>query len=243
MLIIPAIDILGGRCVRLLQGDYNQVSEYGDRLHDIARRWVDAGASRIHLVDLDGAKAGEPVNHQAILDLARDFPQISFEVGGGIRDMRHAQDYLEQGVDFVILGSVAYKDPDAALAIIRRFPGRVLLGLDSQGGRVKIAGWLDDTGKSLTQVLAPFLASPQAGVIHTDIARDGTLDGANLAASAELARTSGLQVIASGGVASLADVEKLGAYAGLLQGVITGKALYEGRLSLADAIARATEIA
>ena len=236
MLIIPAIDILGGRCVRLYQGDYNQVSTYDHDLHSVCTNWVEAGAKRIHLVDLDGAKAGRPINHRAIIKLAQSFPTTSFETGGGVRTMEDASLFLQAGLDFVILGSIACTNPKAALAIITRFPGQILLGLDAQDDQVKIAGWLSGTGKTCLEVLAPFMGSQVAGIVHTDIARDGTLEGANLKASARLARHSGIPVIASGGVSNMQDIERLRNYKGQLVGAIVGKALYEQRLELAEAI-------
>ena len=236
MLIIPAIDILGGRCVRLRKGDYQQVSEYGDDLIAIAEQWIRLGAKRMHLVDLDGAKKGSPVNQQAILHLARSFPEVAFEVGGGIRQLEHAQSYLDNGVDYVIIGSIACTNPQAAVTMIERFAQQILLGLDTYRNKVKIAGWCDDSNLTLQQALLPFVDSPIAGIIHTDIDRDGMLSGTNFEASAALARETSFPVIASGGVASMDDVKQLVTYAGVLDGVIAGKALYQGTLALDTAI-------
>jgi phosphoribosylformimino-5-aminoimidazole carboxamide ribotide isomerase len=234
VLIFPAIDLRGGQCVRLKQGDYAQETVFGADPAAMAHRWVEQGASFLHLVDLDGARQGRPVNGpsvQAIVAAAG----VPCQLGGGLRTETHLEEALGWGVARVILGTRALHDPDGCAALCRRFPGRVALGIDARGGRVSTEGWLRDSDTLAVDLAHRAAAWGVAAIIYTDIQRDGMLAGANVEATAELARAvPGVPVVASGGVTSLEDVARL-ARAGLA-GCIVGRALYEGRLDLPAAI-------
>jgi phosphoribosylformimino-5-aminoimidazole carboxamide ribotide isomerase len=234
MEVIPAIDLRGGRCVRLVQGDYGRETVFGDDPAAMAERWVAEGATRLHLVDLDGAKEGRPVNVvavRAILERAG----VPCQLGGGVRDDATAAAWLEAGLDRVIVGTQALKDPDWFRTLVGRHPGRVALGLDARGGKVATAGWLDTSEVEAAGLAAQFDDLPLAAVIYTDIARDGTLEGPNLEATRALAARLKTPVIASGGVATLDDIARLAALP--VPGCIVGRALYEGRFRLHEAIA------
>ncbi len=234
MLIYPAIDLRGGRVVRLRTGDYAQETVYGDDPCQVARGFRQAGATHIHLVDLDGARDGAQRNFQAVKEVAAQGGWF-LEMGGGARDQAAVERMLEAGVNRVILGTLAAEQPQVMEQLARRYPGRIAAGVDARDGRVAIHGWRTLTGLDALDFVASL---PQRGVdcvIYTDIARDGMLEGPNFAAYEALSRIPGLAVIASGGVSSLEDVRHL---AGLgLHGAIIGKALYDGRIDLKAAIA------
>jgi phosphoribosylformimino-5-aminoimidazole carboxamide ribotide isomerase len=236
MLILPAIDLKGGRCVRLLRGDLNTETVYGTDPVAVGRRWVNEGAAYLHVVDLDGAVGGAPANGGVIAALCAALP-IPLEVGGGIRSLAHAAARLDNGADRVIFGTAALEEPAVVAAACRRFPGRIAVGLDVRDGQVAVQGW---TATALTPVLDVARRAQDWGVaciIYTDISRDGTQQGVNVAATRALAEAIDIPVIASGGVGSLADLEALlpCAQAGVM-GVIIGRALYEGTIRLADAL-------
>ncbi len=236
MTIIPAIDLRRGRCVRLEQGDYNRETVYDPDPPAVARRFVAAGAKRLHLVDLDGAKAGAPVQKELIVKVARSIP-VPVEAGGGIRDQETIQYYLENGVQWVILGSAAVHNPGLLLWACRRYPGRIILGLDARDGLVAVEGWLKTTDLEAVELAQKIAGYGVTEVIYTDISRDGTLQGPNLKALQNMVEKSGLSVIASGGIASLADLYELKKLEPLgLSGAIVGKALYNGNIDLAEAI-------
>ena len=235
--IYPAIDIRGGKCVRLLQGDYNQETVYGDSPVEMAKRWEKEGASWVHLVDLDGAKAGQPVNDAVILEMAKSL-SIPVQVGGGIRNMDHVNRYLEGGVSRVILGTAAIQDKPFVEEALKTFGGsKVAIGIDARGGYVATHGWLE-TSEVKAETLAQELAKLGAETfIYTDIARDGTLTGPNVAEIVGLARAAEVNVIASGGVSVMNDLNNLSQYAADgVCGAIVGKALYTDRIHLADAV-------
>jgi phosphoribosylformimino-5-aminoimidazole carboxamide ribotide isomerase len=235
VLILPAIDLRGGQCVRLRQGDYNQETVFGDDPAAMARRWVEQGTKYLHLVDLDGARAGRPVNGDSVRRIVAG-TGVPCQLGGGLRNETDIAEALGWGVQRVILGTRALQDPAWCEAVCRKFPGRVMLGIDARSGRVATEGWVNDSTTSALDLARQFATWPLAGIIYTDIARDGMLSGPNVEATAELARAvSGVAVIASGGVTTLDDVGRL-AGAGLA-GCIIGRALYEGRIDLAAAIA------
>jgi phosphoribosylformimino-5-aminoimidazole carboxamide ribotide isomerase len=235
MQVIPAIDLRGGRCVRLRQGDFEQETVFGDDPTAIAERWASEGAARIHLVDLDGAKSGQPVNVDAVTEIVRQVG-VPCQLGGGVRDQATIAAWLEAGVDRVVIGTQALRDPDWFARMAEAYPGRLLLGLDARDGRVATQGWLELSGVAALTLAKQFDGLPMAGIIYTDIARDGTLEGPNLLAIDALAQSVRTPVIASGGVGKLSDVERLTALP--IVGCIVGRALYEGRFSLSEAIKR-----
>ncbi|MBV8318655.1 MAG: 1-(5-phosphoribosyl)-5-[(5-phosphoribosylamino)methylideneamino]imidazole-4-carboxamide isomerase [Planctomycetaceae bacterium] len=238
MQVIPAIDLRGGSCVRLRQGDYNQETVFGDDPAAMAAHWEVEGAARIHLVDLDGAKEGRPVNVEAVRAILGRVA-VPCQLGGGVRDEATIAAWLDAGLERVIVGTRALKDPAWFRAMTRTFPGRLVLGLDARDGRIATEGWLDVSSVAATTLAEQFDDLPLAGVVYTDIARDGMLEGPNLAATEALAVRLKTPVIASGGVGSLGDVERLAALP--IAACIVGRALYEGRFRLSEARERAGE--
>lgn len=237
MRLIPAIDLLGGRCVRLKQGRMDDSTIYGDDPVAMAGRWVEQGAERLHLVDLDGARDGKPGNADAIRAIAKAYPNLELEVGGGIRSLATAKEYAATGVEYLIVGTRAVKEPEFGDELCREFPGRVIISLDANNGEVAIDGWAAGSGLRVEDLALRFRDSGVAAILYTDIARDGMLTGVNVEATAALARSSGLPVIASGGVASLDDLRQLWAVREQgIYGAILGKALYEDRFSLTEAV-------
>lgn len=229
MLVYPAIDLLGGRCVRLRQGDYGRVTEFGDDPAAVARRWVAAGADRLHVVDLDGAKAGRPVNGpviQAIVEAAG----VPVQLGGGLRTDADLAAAFDWGVRWAVVGTKALQNPDWVRSAADRHPGRLVLGLDAKDGFVATDGWLEVSHTRATDLAADVQDAPLAAVVYTDIATDGMMAGPNFDALAELRAAVRLPVIASGGVCTLEHVARLTA-AGV-PGCIIGRALYEGSLDL-----------
>ncbi|MCI0458782.1 MAG: 1-(5-phosphoribosyl)-5-[(5-phosphoribosylamino)methylideneamino]imidazole-4-carboxamide isomerase, partial [Gemmataceae bacterium] len=234
MLILPAIDLRGGRCVRLRQGDYDQETVFGADPAAMAQRWVDQGARYLHLVDLDGAKEGRPVNGPSVRAIVTT-AGIPCQLGGGLRTEADVAEALSWGVERVVIGTRALQDPDGFGALCQRFPGKIVLGIDARQGQVATHGWLQTSDCSALELARRCAGWPLAAVVYTDISRDGMLTGPNWDALAEMARASTFPVIASGGVTTLDDVRRL---AGLgLAGCIIGRALYEGRLDLAAALA------
>ena len=241
MIIIPAIDIRGGRCVRLLQGDFRRETVYSGDPVEVARRWAAKGAERIHVVDLDGSREGRPVN-DAVIGRILSSVDVPVELGGGIRELGTVDFYLGMGVRWVILGTAALKNRDFVVEACRRHPGRVILGIDAREGKVAVEGWTEATGADALEVARQYEGLGLAALVYTDIGRDGMESGVNVPATERLARRIGIPVIASGGVAGIGDIDRLLAAAcpGIL-GVITGKALYTGALDLEEAIARTKE--
>jgi phosphoribosylformimino-5-aminoimidazole carboxamide ribotide isomerase len=241
MLLIPAIDLKDGKCVRLKQGDMNDSTAFGDDPAAIARRWVDAGARRLHLVDLNGAFAGKPVNEAAIKAiLAEVGDEIPVQLGGGIRDLDTVERYLDDGLSFVIIGTAAVKSPGFLLEACTAFGGHIIVGLDAKDGKVATDGWSKLTGHEVVDLAKKFEDYGVEGVIYTDIGRDGMLSGVNIDATVKLAQALSIPVIASGGLSGLADIERLCAvqHEGI-SGVICGRAIYSGDLDFAEAQARA----
>jgi phosphoribosylformimino-5-aminoimidazole carboxamide ribotide isomerase len=239
MLILPAIDLRGGRCVRLRQGDYDRETVFDEDPVGVARRFEAAGARRLHVVDLDGAREGEPQNLDAVARVAAAVG-MQVELGGGIRTTETAARVLETGVARVIVGTRAVREPAWLAEVAGAWPGRVALGLDARGGDVAVEGWQQGTGRSVPDVLAEAEGLPLAAIVYTDIAKDGMMAGPAVEATADLARRTTLPVIASGGVTTAEDVERLAA-TGVIHGAIIGRALYEGTLTVEDAIAAAGE--
>lgn len=236
MQVIPAIDLRGGMCVRLQQGDYDRETVFGDDPAAMAGRWVSEGAERIHLVDLDGAKAGKPVNVQAVRSIVESV-KVPCQLGGGVRDEATIATWLDAGLDRVIVGTQALRDPEWFRKMAEKYPGRLVLGLDARDGMVAVGGWLETSDVPAAELAARFDDLPLAAIIYTDIARDGTLEGPNLDATGELCRRVKIPVIASGGVGELADVERTATLP--VAGCIVGRALYEGKFTLRDAVERA----
>jgi phosphoribosylformimino-5-aminoimidazole carboxamide ribotide isomerase len=234
--VIPAIDILEGRCVRLYQGDYSQAEVFGEDPVAIAQHWYSQGAKHLHVVDLDGAKAGAPQNLQVIEAIARSIP-IHVQVGGGLRDRNSIMAVLGTGVSRVILGTIAVEHPQMVTDICAEFPGQILVGIDARNGRVATHGWLN-TSEILARELAQRMAEVGvAGIVYTDIQRDGTLQGPNLEALRHIVTTANIPVYVSGGISSISDLLSLLALEPLgLKGVIIGKALYTGHIQLGEAI-------
>jgi phosphoribosylformimino-5-aminoimidazole carboxamide ribotide isomerase len=241
MEILPAIDLRGGQCVRLKQGDYSQETVFSDDPAEMARRWESEGATRLHLVDLDGAKAGRPVNVDAIRAIVNAI-KIPCELGGGLRDEASVRLMLEDvGIDRAIIGTQALKQPDWFRQMTLRFPGHMALGLDARNGFVATAGWLDVSQTSAIELARQFVGLDLAAVIYTNIANDGMMQGVDEATIHDMRTLAdlGLPVIASGGVTTLKDVERLTAVSRqqpLLIGAIVGRAIYEGTIAVADAV-------
>lgn len=233
---LPAIDLKDGACVRLLRGVMDQATVFNDDPGAQARAFADAGAQWIHVVDLNGAFAGRPVNAAAV-EAILDAVDVPVELGGGIRDLGLIEDWLGRGVSRVILGTVAVRDPDLVVEACRRFPGRVALGIDAKDGFVAVEGWAEVSEITAEDLGRRFEDAGAAAIVHTDIARDGAMQGPNVEATVSLAKTVSTPVILSGGVSSLDDlrtVVRLGA--GRIAGVISGRAIYDGRLDVAEAV-------
>jgi len=233
VLILPAIDIRGAQCVRLRQGDYARETVFADDPAAIARRWAKQGASYLHIVDLDGAKQGQPVNGDSVRRIVAA-AGVPCQLGGGLRTEEHVREVLGWGVTRVVLGTRALKDPAWLERLCRTFPARVVLGIDAKQGRVATDGWQELSEWSAVDLARRCAGWPLAALVYTDIGRDGMLEGPNLEATAEVVAAVPIPVIASGGVTTLDDVRRL-ARAGLA-GCIIGRALYEGRLDLAEVI-------
>jgi len=236
MQVIPAIDLLDGHCVRLHQGDYDQVTRFSDDPVAQALAWQQQGAQRLHLVDLDGAKSGKPVNDAAVKAITSAL-SIPVQLGGGVRTAERAAELLACGLDRVILGTVALEQPDLVDKLAAAYPGRIVVGIDAKNGKVATRGWIEESSTEATDLARRFAASAVAAIISTDIATDGTLAGPNLEALRSMADASSVPVIASGGIGNLEHLLSLLALAPLgVSGVIVGRALYDGRVDLAEAL-------
>lgn len=238
MILIPAIDIKDGRCVRLQQGDMSKSTVFSDDPAAMAKHWLDLGAQRIHLVDLDGAVAGKPKNEPAIRKIVEAIGgEVPLQLGGGIRDIETCERYLDDGIDYVILGTAAVKNPGLLHEVCDAFPGHVMVGLDAKDGKVAIDGWSKMTGHDVVDLARKYQDYGVEAVIYTDIGRDGMLTGVNIDATVRLARELTIPVIASGGIKSLDDVKALCVVESEgIMGAITGRAIYEGSLDFVAAI-------
>jgi phosphoribosylformimino-5-aminoimidazole carboxamide ribotide isomerase len=236
VILYPAIDLKEGTVVRLQRGAMDAATLYRDDPAAQARDFADAGAEWLHVVDLDGAISGRAVNGAAV-DAILAAVSIPVQLGGGIRDMTRAEAWIKRGVARLVLGTAALKDPDFVRAACREFPGKVAIGIDARDGKVAVEGWAETSDMTVADLAKRFEDAGAAALIHTDIERDGMLSGVNVAATADLARATSLPVIASGGVASLEDLRALKAADAPIAGVISGRALYDGRLDLAAALA------
>ncbi len=231
---IPAIDIQGGRCVRLSQGEFDRETVYGDDPVAMGLRWQAAGAARLHVVDLDGAREGSPRNHDIIAGIAMAL-DIPVQVGGGLRDAATVEKLLLLGVDRYILGTRAAQDRAWAEAMFRQFGDRLILGIDAKDGQVAVKGWVETLSLTATELANALKPAGVTRVIYTDISRDGMLTGPNVAATARLAADTGLAIIASGGMSSIDDLRRLSQHPGI-EGAIIGRALYTGAIDLAVAV-------
>jgi phosphoribosylformimino-5-aminoimidazole carboxamide ribotide isomerase len=236
MLLIPAIDIKDGKCVRLRQGRMDDSTVFSDEPLAMAEKWVEAGAERLHIVDLNGATVGRPVNVRVIREIAAAFPNVPLQVGGGIRDEEAIEAYLDIGVSFVIIGTTAVNQPHFVADAAVSFPGHIIVALDARDGKVAIDGWSKLSNHDVIDIAQHFERDGVSAIIYTDISRDGMLTGVNVDATVALARSVRIPVIASGGIAgmddirALCDVENEG-----IMGAILGRALYEGQLDFAEA--------
>jgi len=236
MLMIPAIDLKDGKCVRLRQGDMSQDTVYSDDALAVAKRWVKAGARRLHIVDLNGATDGRPVNHEIIHTVAEAFPDVPIQVGGGIRDEDTIQTYLDVGVSYVIIGTRAVTTPHFVSDVCLEFPGHIIVGLDAKNGKLATNGWSKLSHHDANDMAQRFEDDGVAAIIFTDIGRDGMLNNVNVEATVDLCSNITIPVIASGGVSNLDDIHTLCDVSeeGIF-GVITGRAIYEGTLDFAEA--------
>lgn len=242
MILFPAIDLKNGQCVRLVKGDMAQATVFNTNPADQARQFAAAGAEWLHLVDLDGAFAGKAVNEKAV-EAILSATALPVQLGGGIRDLARIETWLKKGVARVILGTVALKNPDLVRAACRTFPGKIAVGIDAKGGKVAVEGWAETSELGALDLARRFEDAGVAAIIYTDIDRDGLLQGVNVAATAELAAALAIPVIASGGVSALDDIHALlaalpqsRARGGGIVGVISGRAIYDGRLDLKEAL-------
>lgn len=243
MLLIPAIDLKGGKCVRLRQGHMDDVTVFDDDPVAVARRWVEQGATRVHVVDLDGAVAGRPVNAKIIAAITAAVAGVDVQVGGGIRDEDTIEAYLDAGVRYVILGTQAVNMPHFVRDACTEYPGHIIVGLDARDGKVAIDGWSKLSQHGVLDMAQHFERDGVEAIIYTDIGRDGMMRGVNVDSVVELARAVTVPVIASGGVTNLADIEALCAVADEgVSGVVIGRALYEGSLDLPTALRRVVEL-
>ena len=244
MLLIPAIDLKDGQCVRLQQGDMNMSTTFGVDPAAMARRWLDAGARRLHLVDLNGAFAGKPINEGAIRAIVREVgEEIPIQLGGGIRDLDTIERYLDAGLRYVIIGTAAVKNPGFLQDACTAFGGHIIVGLDAKDGKVATDGWSKLTGHEVVDLARKFEDYGVESVIYTDIGRDGMLTGINIEATVRLAQALSIPVIASGGLSGMADIEALCAVEGEgIEGVICGRSIYTGALDFVAAQQRADEL-
>lgn len=236
MLLIPAIDLKDGKCVRLRQGLMDDVTVFSDNPVDMATRWVEAGTKRLHLVDLNGAFEGKPVNGDVVKAIAQAYPDLPIQIGGGIRDAETVQAYLDAGVQYCIIGTKAVQDPQFVIDLCAKFPGHIIVGIDAKNGMVATDGWAEESTTSAIDLAQKFEKAGVSAIVYTDIARDGMMQGVNIDETVRLAESISIPVIASGGVTNmddikgLCDVESRG-----VTGTILGRSIYEGTIDLAEA--------
>ncbi|HET6916867.1 MAG TPA: 1-(5-phosphoribosyl)-5-[(5-phosphoribosylamino)methylideneamino]imidazole-4-carboxamide isomerase [Acidimicrobiales bacterium] len=243
MEVFPAIDLRHGKCVRLVEGDFERETVYGDDPVATARTFAQAGARWIHVVDLDAAKTGEPVNRPVVAAIVEAVgEQVKVQTGGGVRSVDDARDLLERGVARVVVGTAAVENPGLVGEMSRRWPGRVAVGIDHRDGSVRLRGWTEDSGVTVEQLVNDVVAAGATAVVVTDIARDGRLEGPDSDGLASLLEATGAPIVASGGVSRIDDIEalaRISAAGRRLEGVIVGRAIYEGRVDVRAALAAA----
>jgi phosphoribosylformimino-5-aminoimidazole carboxamide ribotide isomerase len=236
MLLIPAIDIKDGKCVRLKQGDMNEETVYNETPEQFADKWVDAGARRLHIIDLDGATTGKPVNADIIHKIVENHPDIPIQVGGGIRNEDTIQTYLDAGVQYVIIGTRAVTTPHFVSDVCLEFPGHIIVGLDAKNGKLATEGWSKLSHHDAADMAHRYEEDGVSAIIFTDISRDGMMSSVNVESTVDLCQSLNIPIIASGGVTNLDDIRALCAVAEEgIEGVITGRAIYEGSLDLKEA--------
>ena len=236
MLIIPAIDLKDGQCVRLRQGLMEDTTVFSNDPAQMAAQWVEQGARRLHLVDLNGAFEGKPVNAESVNEITKTFPDLPVQIGGGIRDMAIANAYIEAGISFLIIGTMAVTHPQFVSQLCREFPGKVIVGLDANNGLVATEGWAKQTDLHVVDLAKRFEQDGVSSIVYTDIARDGMMQGVNYQATADLAKQTSIDVIASGGITNIDDIQNLLSVAHHgIGGAITGRAIYEGTLDFKKA--------
>jgi phosphoribosylformimino-5-aminoimidazole carboxamide ribotide isomerase len=236
MLIIPAIDLKDGQCVRLRQGVMEDTTVFSDDPLEMATKWVGEGARRLHLVDLNGAFEGKPVNAECVNEITKAFPDLPVQIGGGIRDIKIANTYIEAGISYLIIGTMAVTHPEFISELCREFPGRIIVGLDANNGLVATDGWAKQTDINVVELSKKYEQDGVSSIVYTDIARDGMMQGVNVKATADLAKETTIPIIASGGITNLDDIAALlkNAHHGII-GAVTGRAIYEGMLDFNDA--------
>lgn len=236
MIIIPAIDLKDGQCVRLRQGLMSDTTVFSDNPTQMAAQWVAQGAQRLHLVDLDGAFKGMPMNASSVAKITQAFPNIPLQIGGGIRNIQTASAYVDAGVSYLIIGTMAVTHPEFVARLCAEFPDKIIVGLDANDGLVATQGWAKQTNFQVVDLAKRFEQDGVSSIIYTDIARDGMMQGANVGATADLAKQTTIPIIASGGITDMNDISNLliEAHHGII-GAITGRAIYEGTLDFSQA--------
>ncbi len=236
MLIIPAIDLKDGLCVRLRQGQMSESTVFSREPATMACQWVQEGARRLHVVDLNGAFKGTPINHEVVREIASEYPDLPIQIGGGIRDIQTIESYLESGVSWVILGTKAVKQPEFVAEACKEFPGKIIVGLDAKEGFVAIEGWAEVSDVRATELAKRFQQNGVSSIVYTDISRDGMMTGVNIEETVAMAQASSIPIIASGGITNMDDIKALQEvkHHGIM-GAITGRAIYEGTLDLETA--------
>ena len=236
MKIIPAIDIQNGKCVRLKQGDFSQETIFHENPLKMAKKWIDEGAKRLHIVDLDGARLGKPINIEIISKICKAFPGVPVQIGGGIRDLNTAQKYVDCGASFLIIGTKAVEDSNFVKILCKTFEGKIIVGIDAKNGEVATEGWKFNSKLDAIALSKKFEDYGVAEIVYTDIEKDGMMKGINIEATVNLANEIEIPVIASGGVSNIEDIKKISAYGtDGISGVIIGRALYEEKIKIQEA--------
>ena len=236
MIIIPAIDLKDGQCVRLRKGIMEDTTVFSNNPTEMASKWVSEGARRLHLVDLNGAFEGKPINADCVNEITKSFPDLPVQIGGGIRDLQTANAYIEAGISYLIIGTMAVTNPDFVEKLCDEFPNKIIVGLDANNGLVATDGWAKQTDIDVVELSKKYEQYGVNSIVYTDIARDGMMQGVNVEATANLAKKTSIPIIASGGITNLDDIAALlkNAHYGIM-GAITGRAIYEGQLDFKDA--------
>ncbi len=236
MIIIPAIDLKDGQCVRLRKGIMEDTTVFSNNPTEMASKWVSEGARRLHLVDLNGAFEGKPINADCVNEITKSFPDLPVQIGGGIRDLQTANAYIEAGISYLIIGTMAVTNPDFVEKLCDEFPNKIIVGLDANNGLVATDGWAKQTDIDVVELSKKYEQYGVNSIVYTDIARDGMMQGVNVEATANLAKKTSIPIIASGGITNLDDIAALlkNAHHGII-GAITGRAIYEGQLDFNDA--------